>query len=130
MIKSSYIKNILDLLLNGDEIGKLFSSQLEYIVDDEYEYTKGNGLFVYFKHTDKIETFRQDNDELVIDGVTITSIDKNIEANAILFIKKGVIDNLEIWCVTGNYPNTDLDNYIATQDWVGSPGRQIVVENK
>ncbi len=130
MIKSSYIKNILDLLLHGDEYATLFRPQLEHLIDDKYNYTEGNGLFVYFKHSNEIEPFRQDNDELVLDGVIVTTTDKALEAKAILFIKNGVIDYLELWCVTCNYPDTDLDNYIVKQNWTDSPGRQIVVENK
>ncbi len=129
MIKSSYIKNILDLLLDSDEVGKLYRQQLEYISENKYEYTKGSGVFIDFKHSDKIEIHRQNHNNKVIDGVTIISVDKTLEAKAILFTKEGLIDYLEIWCVTDNYPNSDLDNYIATQDWVGSPGRKIIVEN-
>lgn len=118
----------MDLLVDSDEYGRLFRPQLEFITDDKYNFTNGTGLFVTFRHDNKIETVRQDNDNLVIDGVTITSLDRAIEAKAILHIKNGIIDNLEIWCVTDNYPQTDLKKYILKQDWIGSTNRQIVVD--
>lgn len=118
----------MDLLVDGDEYGRLLRPQLTHLVDDNYDYTNGAGLFVTFKHDDKITPIKHDKDINVIDGVTITTIDKILEAKAILHIKRGLIDNLEILCVTHNYPEKDLEKYILKQEWVGSPNRQIVVD--
>jgi hypothetical protein len=128
MIKSLYIKNIMDLLVDSDEFGVLYRPQLDYITDDKYDYTNGSGLFVTFTTNDKINTLPQNKDTNVIDGVTIKSIENGLVAKAILHIKNGLIDSLEIWCATNNYPDHDLKKYTLQQDWVGSSNRQIIVD--
>ncbi len=128
MIISPYIKNIMDLLIDDDEYGLLYRPQLDYITDDKYDYTNGSGLFVTFTTDDRINLLRQNKDTNVIDGVTIKSIENGLVAKAILHIKNGLIDSLEIWCVTNNYPDNDLDKYTLQQDWVGWSNRQIVVD--
>jgi len=129
MIQSIYIKNILDLLLDSDEIGKSIRPQIDHLVDNNYNYTD-NGVFVTFAYDDKINLLKQDNDDLVIDGVKITNIDETLEARAILFLKNGLIDYLEIWAITDNYPKSNLNNYVLTQDWTNSTNRRIIVDNK
>jgi len=47
MIRSRFILNILDLLLDGDEIGKAIRPQMDYLTDVDYNYT-GVGVFVKF----------------------------------------------------------------------------------
>jgi hypothetical protein len=128
MIISPYIKNIMDLLVDDDEYRLLYRPQLDYITDDKYDYTNGSGLFVTFTTDDRINTLPQNKDTNVIDGVTIKSIENGLVAKAILHIKNGLIDSLEIWCVTNNYPDHDLKKYTLQQDWIGSSNRQIVVD--
>lgn len=51
-----------------------------------------------------IEKFKTNNQNLVLDGLTIKSVRHQIEAKATLLFKNGLIDNLEIWCYEGEYP--------------------------
>jgi len=39
MLKSQFIKDILVLLLNGNEVGEEIKKQLDFISETEYEYT-------------------------------------------------------------------------------------------
>ncbi|MPM45737.1 hypothetical protein SDC9_92428 [bioreactor metagenome] len=45
MVKSKYISDILNLLLNGDNEGLLARNQLPFITEENFDYT-GGGLFV------------------------------------------------------------------------------------
>jgi hypothetical protein len=120
MIKSQFIKDILDLLLDGRE-GQLFRHQFESLTDTKYKYT-GSGVFVTFIQTE--DNVTTDSPDIVLDGVEIQSGD--ILADAILFIKNGHIGYLEIWCKSGtDYPDHDLSTYVLTQSWTDSPGRTI-----
>ena len=127
MIKSKYILDILDLLLDGDNEGIAVRPQLEFLTDTKYDYT-GSGLFVKFSHSDGIDKHKYSQDDLVLLGVKITTSEYPIEADGTVFIKNGFIDYLEIWCYAGDYPQKDLTKYTLTQAWNNSPARQITTE--
>lgn len=127
MIKSKFIKDILDLLSDGDSFGESIRRQVDYLTEKEYIYT-GGGLFVNFSHTDGIEKFKTDDEELILNGVIIKSKEIEFGAEATVFCAKGLIDYLEIWSHDGVYPKIELRTYTLTQEWTGSSGRQIVVE--
>lgn len=127
MIKSKYITDILELLLDGDEEGFLAKKQLSFITDYNYDYTD-SGLFVGFKYSDEIYKFKIFKDDLVLNGVKIKSTEYLIEADATLFFKKGIIDYLEIWCYAGEHPKQDLSKYTLTQVWENSPNRTKTTE--
>jgi hypothetical protein len=124
MIKSKFIIDILDLLLDGDNDGLMIRQQLDYITDENYNYT-GSGLFVKFSHSDSISTKRIQKDNLVLNGVLIKSSELEIGADAKVFITNGSIDYLEIWSQSGDYPKKELMDYILTQVWEGSTKRQV-----
>jgi len=123
MIKSKYIYDILDLMLDGDEEGFAARRQLPYLTEDEFEYTD-SGVFIWFSHGQGIETFRIQPEDLVLDGVFIEG-PNHIQADAILFFADGKIDYLEIFCHQGDYPASDLKRYTLTQIWEDSYGRTI-----
>lgn len=127
MIKSKLIADILDLLLDGDTLGTDARHQLAFLTDDEYNYT-GVGVFVTFGHADGIERFKLTTDATRINGVEIISPEVDIGAEAMVEIKNGFIDYMEIWSYSGEYPTEELSTYTLTQAWPGSPGRQIKVE--
>ncbi|MBI3219871.1 MAG: hypothetical protein HYZ44_10190 [Bacteroidetes bacterium] len=127
MIKSKFINDILDLLLEGDSFGQSVRGQISYLTEEEYNYT-GVGLFVSFSHTDGIEKFKANDEKLILDGVIIRSSEIELAAEAMVFCDKGLIDYLEIWSHDGVYPKKEIETYTITQEWPGSPGRQIVVE--
>jgi hypothetical protein len=116
VIKSNYISNILNQLLDHDKDGLFARQQIPFLTDLNFEYT-GSGLFVSFDHTIGIERYKTENQNLVLDGVKITSDEYQIEAQAILFFKDGLIDNLEIWCYKGDYPKSDPTSYVLAQTW-------------
>jgi len=126
MIGSTFILNILDLLLDGDENGKAVRPQIDYLTDSEYDYT-GVGLFVIFQPSVGIPIYNMVGSErLILDGVSITSPELNIGAATILFIKDGIIDFLEIWSYDGEYPRKELKSYTLKQDGNYASGREIV----
>ena len=129
MIKSKYILDILTLLLDGDEEGIAVRRQLNFLTDVKYDYT-GSGLFLTFSHDDEIIKHKYFKDDLVLLGVKITTTEYPIEADATVFLKNGIIDNLEIWCYAGDYPNKDLTKYTLTQAWNDSPGKQMTNEKR
>lgn len=125
MIKSKYINDILDLLLDSDKDGLFARQQIPFLTDRDFDYT-GSGLFVYFEHCIGIEKFRTEKPNLVLDGLKIKSDTNNIEASVTLFFKDGLIDNLEIWCYDGDYPKNELTNYTLTQTWINSENKTII----
>lgn len=127
MIKSKFIKHILDLLSDGDSFGQSIRGQVDYLTEKEYNYT-GVGLFVNFSHAHGIEKFKTDNEKLVLNGVIIKSKEIELGAEATVFCNNGLIDYLEIWSHDGVYPKKELETYTLTQEWTGSPGRQIIAD--
>jgi len=124
MLKSKFIADILELLLDGDKEGIKAKSQIEFLTESDYEYT-GSGVFVGFEHSNGIQKYRCEKDDLILDGVEIKSSELEIGANCTLFFTNGIIDNLEIWNYGGTYPNTELKKYELTQTWENSQGRKI-----
>lgn len=124
MIKSKFIGNILELLLDGDKEGINAKSQLGYLSETDYEYT-GSGVFIGFEHKSGIEKYKVDKSDLILNGVVIKSTELEIGADCTLFFKNGLIDNLEIWSYSGDYPKKDLCDYELTQEWQNSPRRKI-----
>lgn len=124
MIKSKFVTDILDLLLDGDALGQSARLQMDFLTEHEYTYT-GVGLFVNFTHANKIEQFRLETDTTIINGVEIKSPELDIGAEAMLHITNGLIDYLEIWSYSGEYPTKELTGYTLTQIWPGAPGREI-----
>jgi len=110
MIKSKYINEILNLLLELDSDGKSLAPQLTFLTDDKYDYT-GSGLFVWFTYDPEGERHRLEFDKMVLDGVRIKAAELKDGANAVLFVSNGLIEYLEIHSRNAMYPNTDLTNY-------------------
>ncbi len=115
MIKSQYIADVVNLLLDDDREGALVKMQLPFINDEKYTYTDGRGLFVKFGHSGEILPYKSPKDRMVLDSVKIQVQEDSIEANAILFFRNGIIDSLEIWCYSGNYPMHDPPEYKLTK---------------
>ncbi|TDL99648.1 MAG: hypothetical protein C4K58_07080 [Flavobacteriaceae bacterium] len=128
MVKSKYISDILDLLLDGDNDFVSARQQLPFITEDNFDYT-GGGLFVRFSHSNEIKKYKVDKQDLILNGVKIQTTEYPIEANATLFFTEGLIDFLEIWCYLGDYPNQDLKKYTLSQEWANSPNKIITTEN-
>ncbi len=122
MVRSKFIADILDLLLDGDEL----AAQLPFIEEKEVEYT-GRGYVVLFKHLPGIEKDARGG-EYCHEAVEITSPEYggNQDAGFIeLWTRDGLIDYLQFIGHYDNYPARDLKNYTIKQAWAGCPGRQI-----
>ena len=124
MLKSKFITNILELLLDGDEEGIKAKSQIEFVIESDYKYT-GNGVFIEFEHKNGIEKYRFKEDKLILDGVEIKSSELENGADCTLFFSNGIIDYLEIWNKGGTYPNEELKEYELLQTWKNSPQKTI-----
>jgi hypothetical protein len=126
MIKSKFISGIVDLTLDGDDIGHV-RHQKDYLVEKDFEFT-GVGLFVNFAHLEGINNFKSENEKLIIDGPTIASNELKIGASVTMFFKDGLVNYIDIWSFDGNFPIKELETYTLTQEWKGSPGKKLVVE--
>lgn len=124
MIQSDCIKDLLDLLLDGDNDGIQARKQIPFLSEKHFDYTS-SGLFVFFESAQGIENYRVDKDNLVLDGVIIQSEGCHFSAQGILFFKNGFIDYLEIWCYEGEYPQAELKTYTISQVWNNSKNRAI-----
>lgn len=120
MLKSKFIANILELLLDRDVEGINTKPQVKYLIESDYEYTS-SGVFIRFKHKSGIEKYKADQSDLILDGVGIKSTELEIGADCTLFFTNGLIDTLEIWSLNGKYPNQELNNYVLTQEWKIQP---------
>ena len=110
MVRSKYITDILEHLLDGDDAGLSAKQQLHFITEENLEYTP-SGLFVTFAHSDGIAEHKVADEDLILDGVEIHSTEFPIQAHAFLYFSNGIISLLEIWCYLGNYPVHDLKEY-------------------
>jgi hypothetical protein len=88
MIKSKYISDVLELLLDGDDNGKAAKSQIPFLSDINYEYTDGGGAFISFSRSAEIVAYRLTQDNIVLNGVTINSPELEIGADATVFFYK------------------------------------------
>lgn len=127
MITSKFINHILDLLLDGDELGKAVRLQIKFLSEKEYNYT-GVGVFVSFSHSPGIEAFRLTTAKATINGVQIESESLGVGAEAMVIIEDGLIDYVEIWSYDGVYPTEELKSYTMRQTWTGSPERVVTEE--
>ena len=127
MLKSKFISNILELLLDGEEEIINAKLQLKYLFESNYKYTD-SGVFISFDYKIGIEKYKVNKNNLVLSGVVINSTELEIEAECLLFFKNGLIEYLEIYSSDENYPRKELKNYELSQEWNNSPGRKIIVE--
>lgn len=127
MIQSQFILDILNLLLDGDDDGLLLRKQIPFLTDTDYEYT-GVGVIIGFSANQQIDEYKLGDRSFIIDGVKLKSKDLEFGAEATASIKNGILDFLDIWSYSGDYPRTELTSYVLTQEWKGSPGKQITKE--
>ncbi len=125
MIRSRYIYDILDLMLDGDPDGFFARAQLPHLTEAEIEYTN-EGAFIFFDYDGPLPEQMPDPDDLMLAGVFIESQQEQIQAEAVLYFADGIADCLEIFCHDGRYPARDLHSYTLTQDW--GLGRVITTE--
>jgi hypothetical protein len=125
MIESQLVLDLLDLLLDQEQDALAFRAQIPHLSIGEIEYTGGAGAFIYFKSEPSIELFKQLSKYTNFNAVLLSAEELTADAEAIVHIKNGVMDYLEIWSHDGNYPNHEVQNYKAWQAWDNSPGRRL-----
>lgn len=124
MIKSTFIYNILSLLIEGHECETYLQKQLDFLIDSDYSYT-GSGLIVTFTH-DKAINNSKVNSDYVLNGVKITSTELELGAQTNLFFNEGIMSYLEIFSNSSFYPEKFLSNYELSQEWLPNGGKKIL----
>lgn len=125
MTTSRLIEDILDLSLDGDEIGRSLRPQIPFLNDADYNYT-GVGLYVYFKQEAGIEQCKCRQSECVLDRLELTSAEFEGIAETMVFVVDHFVSYVEIWSRIGRYPLKELSHYTLTQAWLGEAGRRVV----
>jgi hypothetical protein len=125
MINSKMVSDLLQLLLEDDAEGQTYFLQLPYLSISNVNYT-GSGVFFQFSHIPTIEIYKTDEEYNHFCAVRISSEELTAEAEAIVYVKNGILDYLEVWSFDGNYPERELGSYKAWQAWKGSPGKFVI----
>ncbi|MGQ7869800.1 hypothetical protein [Sunxiuqinia sp. sy24] len=116
MINSKYINDILNKLIETESDYDLLKAQVDLLEIKDLEYTC-TGLFVHFIKPISIERFKITEDK-VLDGLIIKAKEQELDAEGMLFIKNGLIDYLEIWSRSGEYPKHEIMKYELIQGWI------------
>ena len=81
MIRSQFIRDIISLLLDGDDEYILIRKQADWITEENFKYT-GHGVFVHFKLEEQTLKYRLDMKDFWLNGVLIKSDEIDIAAEA------------------------------------------------
>ena len=138
MVNSQYILDILDLAFDDHSQSDLLRKQVPFLNITYIDHT-GIGVFVHFSADDQIQQFKLDtsnatnfdiegNPTSMVNGVEIKNSDLFILADAIIHLKNGIIDYLEIWNKCGeDYVLRDPDHYQLDQVWLDKPKSRTII---
>lgn len=138
MIKSQYILDIFDLAFDDHSESDLLRKQIPFLSVATIDHTR-IGAFIHFQSDDGIQQFKLDiSNETVfniegistdrINGIEVRNPDLSILADAIVHLKNGFIDQLEIWNKCGeDYVNTDPEHYQLEQMWLDTNLKRIII---
>lgn len=138
MINSQYILDILDLAFDDHSESDLLRKQVSFLTVNDIDHT-GIGAFVHFSADDQIQQFKLDTSNAtnfdiegnrtgMLVGVEIKNSDLLILADAIIHLKNGIIDHLEIWNKCGeDYVLTHPEHYQLDQIWVDKNKRRTII---
>lgn len=116
MIQSSYLKDIINLIIEDLQETASLKSQIPYLVAEKCEHTDV-GMFVSFKHIpEQIEPFRISKD-MILTGVQVEAAAFENGADATLWVTNGIISSLGILALGGNYPTEEIINYKLVKIW-------------
>lgn len=119
MIESKLIADILHLNIEGQKFEDLLFNQVDHLTIKEKEHT-GSGLFIYFEYNKEIEKYRLSDTQLNelfgkhnprIENFELINPELNILADATVHLADGLIDCVEIWNKSGNYPKVEIVTY-------------------
>ncbi len=137
MINSQYILDILDLAFDDHAESELLRKQVPFLTITDTDHT-GIGAFIHFSTADQIQQFKLDtsnatnfdiegNPTSMVDGIEIKNSELSILADAIIHLKNGIIDHLEIWNKCGkDYVKTDPEHYQLDQIWLDKNKRRTI----
>ena len=138
MIKSQYILDILDLAFDDHSESSLLRNQIQFLTINKIDHT-GIGAFIHFSSDNRIQQFKLDTSNVtnfdihgnsidIIDGIEIINSELSILADAIIHLKNGIIDHLEIWNKSGiNYVTEDPEHYQIDQVWLKKNKKRTIL---
>lgn len=116
MIESKLTLAIITATLKGKKYEEQITNQLEHLEEVEYEHT-GSGLLIFIEYRKAAKEFwltdAQLNELFGEAGtewshVELINDELNIHAETIVHFTNGIIDRVEIWNQSGDYPEDDL----------------------
>lgn len=128
MVKSQFIADILDLMLDGDADGLGLRPQIPFLVEGQIEY-HSSGFCVSFNYLDGIEQYRYLCEDRTVGMILLESPEYPSEGESgwlDAWTKDGFIECLQFIGHYEGYPARHLTNYRLRQIWIGSPGREVV----
>jgi hypothetical protein len=138
LITSQYILDIFDLSFDNHSESDLLRKQISFLTVADIDHT-GIGAFIHFSADEQIQQYRLDisnatnfdiegNATSMVDGVEIKNPDLSILADAIIWLKNGLIDHLEIFNKSGEkYVLTDPEHYQLDQAWLDNNKRRSII---
>jgi hypothetical protein len=138
LIYAQYILDILDLAFDGHAESELLRKQIPLLSIKGVEHT-GIGAFIHFVSDKPIQQFQLDTANAInfdlegnaismVDGIAIKNPELSILADAIVHLKNGIIDHLEIWNKCGeNYVGTEPQHYQLDQIWLDKHQRKTII---
>ena len=138
MINSQYILDIFDIAFDDHSESELLRNQVPFLTMTDIDHT-GVGAFVHFSSDNQIQQFKLDtsnatsfdnegNPTSVVDGIEIKNSELSILADAIIHLKNGIIDHLEIWNKCGkDYVQTGPEHYQLDQMWRDKNNRRTII---
>ncbi len=138
MINSQYILDIFDLAFDDHPESELLKKQVPFLSMTYIDHT-GIGAFIHFSSDNQIQQFRLDTSNptnfdiegkptSMVDGIEIKNPDLSILADAMIWLKNGLIDHLEIFNKCGDdYVLTEPEHYQLDQLWLDNNKRRTII---
>lgn len=138
MIKSQYILDIFNLAFDDHPESDLLREQIPFLTLTDTEHT-GIGAFIHFSKDPAIVQFRLNTSNAInfdtegiptelLDGIEIRNPELSLLADAMVWLKNGFIDHLEIFNKCGeDYFQEEPEHYHLEQMWLkDKKGRTII----
>lgn len=111
MSVSAFTRSIVLACIEGMPEAATLISQLDYLTEKNREYMEV-GCFINFSMAHEGILAHKLSEDLIVDGLRITSQQLPNGAEAILYISGGIITELELWSLSGNFPTKEITDYI------------------
>lgn len=119
MIESKLTLDIITSTLKGEKYEDQITKQLEHLEEVEYEHT-GSGLLIFIEYRKAAKEFWLTDAQLVevfgesepvLSKFELINEDLNIQAETSVHFKNGLIERVEIWNNSDDYPEDDLETW-------------------